>query len=119
MHTFLAHSHTKASLNHTLLFIRLTVAGMQSTLATPQLKLDVSVLLAYLHLLNDLSRHSSRLMDCDKRLSLMADKCKGVKTDAFLTVTSASLTDRAACSQRIQADTGHDYVTLEAKREYY
>lgn len=50
----------------------------------------------------------------------MADKCEAVITDALPTLTSSSLTDRAACSQNMHTDTGHDYVTaLAPKREYY
>lgn len=50
----------------------------------------------------------------------MAEKCEVVNTNAFLTVTSGSLTARAACSQKMHTGTSHNYVTaLELKSEYY
>lgn len=59
-------------------------------------------------------------MGFDKHFFLMAEKCEEVKTNSFLTVTSASLTARDACSQKMHTDTGHNYVTaLELKSEYY
>lgn len=59
-------------------------------------------------------------MDHSKHSCLMADMCEGVKTDAFSVVILASLTDRAARSQKIHTDTAHDYVTAQGpKTEYH
>lgn len=64
-HTFTYHTLNQASLNHTPLFIVLTVAGLHSALATPQLKLDVSLLFAYLRTRAPPSRPVTALRSTD------------------------------------------------------
>lgn len=92
---------------------------MLSAFATSQLKLDVSVWLAYL-LYVSLMTHHSTLVNWLTTTSNSTSRWKRdvVTTDASLTVILVWQAE-SAYLQKMHTDTGHDYLTAhEPKREY-